>query len=116
MSMATTAAPLTKTVPPYPADAVSSVLRDELLRAVRRRYRRKGQPLPKDDDEIVILTIEIDSLTVVELLSNLDDILPFKVTECVVKAGGYDSIGAAVMHVTGRVATQWNKYHGGGKP
>ncbi len=115
MSMSTTAAPLTKTAPPYPADAISAVLRDELLRAVRRRYKRKGQSLPNKDDDIVVLPIEIDSLTVVELLSNLDDILPFKVTECVVKAGGYDSIGAAVKHVTGRVATKWNKYHCGGK-
>jgi hypothetical protein len=113
MSMATTAAPLAKTVLPYPTDAVAAVLRDELLRAVRRRYKRKGEPLPKNDNEIVVLTIEIDSLTVVELLSNLDDILPFKVTECVVKAGGYDSIDAAVKHVTGRVATKWNKHHGG---
>jgi hypothetical protein len=112
--MSTTAAPLAKTASPYPAEAVSAVLRDELLRAVRRRYKRKGQPLPKNDDDIVVLTIEIDSLTVVELLSNLDDILPFKVTECVVKAGGYDSIGAAVKHVTGRVATKWSKHYGGG--
>src|SRR4051812_21486703 len=115
MSMATVAAPLSKTVPSYPAAAVTAILQDELLRALRRRYRRKGQPLPKDDDAVVVLAIEIDSLTVVELLSSLDDILPFKVTECVVKAGGYDSIGAAVKHVTGRVATKWNKYHDGGK-
>lgn len=113
--MATTTAPLVKTAPSYPADAVAAVLRDELLRAIRRRYKRKGAPLPKSDDEIVVLTIEIDSLTVVELLSNLDDILPFKVTECVVKAGGYDSIGSAVKHVTGRVATKWSKHQGGGK-
>jgi hypothetical protein len=113
--MSTTTAPLARTAPTYPADAVSAVLRDELLRAVRRRYLRKGEPLPKNDDDIVVLMIEIDSLTVVELLANLDDVLPFKVTECVVKAGGYDSIGAAVKHVTARVATQWNKHHGGAK-
>jgi len=83
--------------------------------AIRRRYRRKGQPLPKDDDEVVILEIEIDSLTVVELLASLDDILPFTVTECVVKAGGYGSIIEAVKHVTGRVESKWKKHHGGGK-
>ncbi len=104
-----------KTVPLYPASAVAAVLRDELLKAIRRRYRRKRMPLPKDDDAVVILAIELDSLTVVELLSSLDDILPFKVTECVVKAGGYGSIAEAVKHVTGRVETKWNKQHDGGK-
>jgi hypothetical protein len=113
--MASTPAPITQTIPFYPATAVAAVMREELLRAVRSRFRRKGQPLPVADDEVVILVVEIDSLTVVELLSNLDDILPFKVTESVVKAGGYVSIEAAVKHVVSRVETKWNKYHTGGK-
>jgi hypothetical protein len=113
--MATIAVPGVKTIPAYPAADVAAVLRHELINVVRRRYRRKGTPLPKDDDEVVILTIEIDSLTVVELLSSLDDILPFEVTESVVKAGGYGSIAAAVKHVTGRVESKWSKFHAEGK-
>jgi hypothetical protein len=115
LGAAVTIAPITKTVPPYPATAVAAVMQEELLRAVRARFRRKGQPLPPADNEVVVLAIEIDSLTVVELLSNLDDILPFKVTESVVRAGGYGSIEAAVKHVVGRVETNWKKYHAGGK-
>ena len=113
--MASTTAPITQTIPPYPASAVAAVMQEELLRAVRSRFRRKGQPLPLADDEVVLLVVEIDSLTVVELLSNLDDILPFKVTESVVKAGGYGSIEAAVKHVVSRIETRWNKHHKGGK-
>ena len=113
--MAVTTAPITETVPPYPAAAVAAVMQEELLRAVRAGFRRKGQPLPLGDYEVVVLAVEIDSLTVVELLSNLDDILPFKVTESVVKAGGYGSIEAAVKHVVSRIETRWNKYHKGGK-
>jgi hypothetical protein len=113
--MASMTAPFTQTVPPYPGTAVAAVMQAELLRAVRSRFRRKGQPLPLGDDEVVILAVEIDSLTVVELLSNLDDILPFKVTESVVKAGGYRSIEAAVKHVVSRIETKWNSYHQGGK-
>lgn len=113
--MASTTAPITQTIPPYPATVVAAVMQEELLRAVRSRFRRKGQPLLIADDEVVLLTIEINSLTVVELLSNLDDILPFKVTESVVKAGGYGSIEAAVKHVVSRIETKWSKYHKGGK-
>jgi hypothetical protein len=111
--MATVVIPIVKVVPTYPAGDVAAVLRHELLGTIRRRYRRKGTPLPLNDDEVVIMTIEIDSLTVVELLSSLDDILPFEVTESVVKAGGYNSIAAGVKHVTGRVETKWNKHYGG---
>lgn len=113
--MATITVPLVKTIPSYPAVDVAAVLRHELINVVRRRYRRKGTPLPKDDDEVVLLTIEIDSLTVVELLSSLDDILPFPVMESVVKAGGYSSIIAAIKHVTERVESKWSKFHAGGK-
>ena len=112
--MANTSAPIAQTLPPYPASAVAAVMRQELLRAVPSRFRRKGQPLLAADHELVLLTVEIDSLTVVELLSNLDDILPFKVTESVVKAGGYGSIEAAVKHVVSRIEAKWNGYHKGG--
>jgi hypothetical protein len=113
--MATTAVHVARTIPAYPAGEVAAVLRHELLGAVRRRFRRKGTPLPKNDSDVLIMTIEIDSLTVVELLSSLDDILPFEVTEKVVKAGGYKSIDAAVKHVVGCVQSKWNKHHVGGK-
>jgi hypothetical protein len=106
----------TTTRPAYPAAAVASVLLGELISAIRRRFRRKGVLIPRDDDAVVVLAIELDSLTVVELLSSVDDILPFKVTERAVKAGGYLSIADAVRHVTMRVESQWNKYHEKGRP
>ena len=113
--MASVTASRTKSIPTYPAANVAIVLQDELLRAVRAGCRRKGHPLPNADADLVVLAVEIDSLTVVELLCSLDDILPFKVTECAVKPGGYGSIADAVKHVVGRVAAQWNKHHGGEK-
>jgi predicted DNA-binding protein (UPF0278 family) len=103
---------LLKTIPVFPREDVIAVLREDLLRAVRRRYRRKGLPLPKDDTEVVLLTIEIDSLTVVEILAGLDDVLPFKVTECVVKAGGYKSIASALDHLASRIEKKWDKFQG----
>jgi acyl carrier protein len=108
-------APISKAAPPYPATSIGSVMQEELLRAVRSRFRRKAQALPIDDNKLVVLAVEIDSLTVVELLSALDDVLPFKVTESVVKAGGYGSIEAAVKNVVGLIETKWNKHHPGGK-
>ena len=102
--------------PPYPVSAVTDVMREELLRAVRARFKRKGESISGSDDQIVALPVEIDSLTVVELLSSLDDILPFTVSESVVRAGGYGSIQDALQHVVGRIEAKWNKHHAGGKP
>lgn len=111
--MAVTTASITKTIPLYPATAVAAVMREELLRAVRSRFRRKAQPLPKADSDVIVLATEIDFLTVVELLSALDDILPFKVTESVVKAGGYGSIESAVKQIVSRIESKWKKHHTG---
>jgi hypothetical protein len=87
----------------------------ELISAIRSTYKRKGFPLPTDNASVIILPIEIDSQLVVEALHVLDDILPFKVTESVVKAGGYYSIDGAVKHLTGRVEKKWHEHHAGAK-
>lgn len=110
-----TALAVTKVIPVYPATELAAALQEELVRAVRRRYRRKGLSLPKDDKTLVIMSIELDSLTVVEMIAVLDDLLPFNVTESVVKAGGYGSIAAAVRHVIGRVQKKWDEHYAGAK-
>lgn len=109
------AASTAKTIPLYPAKAVAAALAEFLLNAVRSTYRRKGLPLPPEDEKLFVLKIEIDSHMVVEALPTLDDIVPFKVTESVVKAGGYDSIESAVKHATGRVEKKWADHHAGVK-
>lgn len=87
-----------------------------LLKAERSRYHRKKLPLLAKDSDVIVAHIEIDSMFVVEMLSTLDDLLPFKVTEAVVKPGGYGSIAEAAKHVTSRIAAKWNKHFEGAKP
>ena len=113
--MSTATALRGKPIPPFPADAVQTRLRDELIGAVQAEARRKGEALPKNRDEIALQSIEIDSLTVVELLCAVHGILPFQVGENVVRAGGYLSIDDAVKHVVERIEQQWRKHHNGGK-
>jgi hypothetical protein len=113
MTVATLASPAV--APPYPANVVADVLRDALVKATRSVFRRKGLGLPSADSDVVDLAQEVDSLIVVELLSKLDGVLPFRVTESVVKPGGYGSIAAAVQHVVGRIKSKWDKHQAGGK-
>lgn len=104
------------TTPVFPAAEVESIMQSTLLRAVRSRYRRKKLPLPAKDSDVIVAVIEIDSMFVVEQLASLDDILPFKVTEAVVKPGGYNSIEEAAREVTRRIATKWKHHFEGKKP
>jgi len=113
--MATTTIVPVETLPIYPGVEVATALCDELITAVRAVARRRGQALPKEDDKLVIAVIEIDSLTVVEILCVLDEILAFEVGECAVRAGGYSSIKEAVDDVGRRVEREWKKHHNGGK-
>ena len=101
--------------PPYPATQVATVMEQELIAAVRSDALRRGLAVTADDAGLVALPNFIDSLTVVELLCVADDLLPFEVTECVVRAGGYNSIVDAVTHLVGRIETKWIRHHTGVK-
>jgi len=100
---------------PFPAAAVAECLRDELITAVQAAAALEKKPLPASESGLTTLPIFIDSLSVVETLCVLDDVLPFSVDESVVRAGGYNSIDAAINHVVSRIEKKWNEYYSGGK-
>jgi len=87
----------------YPAIHVASALKRELIDSIRAIARRNGMVVPKNDGSLVAANVEIDSLSVIEILCVLDEILPFEVGESVVRAGGYGSIQEAVDDVTASV-------------
>jgi predicted nucleotidyltransferase len=103
------------TVPTFPASKIAAALRDELIISVREIARRRGDAIPSSNSDLIVAQLEIDSLTVVEILVVLDGLLPFEVGESAVKAGGYTSIKEAVDDVVARVEREWNKYHSGSK-
>ncbi len=98
----------------YPAIHVASALKRELIDSIRAIARRKGMVVPKNDGSLVAANVEIDSLSVIEILCVLDEILPFEVGESVVRAGGYGSIQEAVDDVTASVEKEWINHHHGG--
>jgi hypothetical protein len=105
----------TETALAYPAIAVATALNDELVTAVRSAAKRKSLVLTNNDKELANTAIDIDSLAVIEILCVLDDILPFQVSECVVRAGGYKSIKDAIEQLVPMVEHEWIKHHNGGK-
>src|SRR5437867_2110378 len=99
--------------PLFPAQAIGDCLRDELTSAVTGVLKRKGAPVPPGP--LSGLPFFVDSLCAVEALCVLDDLLPFTVDESAVRAGGYDSIDAAVNDIVARVQSKWNDHYLGGK-
>lgn len=99
----------------FPELEVSNALRDDLIKRVRDDAVRLELDLPDSDDKLVTTLLELDSLSAVESLCSLDGILPFKVGQCAVQAGGYNSIGAALDDMLPRIKKQWEKRVGGNK-
>lgn len=99
--------------PVFPADAVRNCLRDELVQAARDEAQRRGTPLVGRPQQIAAMPVELDSLTVVETLCALDDILPFQLDEEVVRAGGYDSIDEGLAHLLRGIEEKWKAHHKG---
>lgn len=100
---------------PFPVGKITAALRDELITSVREIARRRGDAIAPTDSELIVEQLEVDSLTVVEILIVLDGLLPFEVGESAVRAGGYTSIKEAVEDVVARVEREWGKHHGGSK-
>jgi len=98
-------------VAPFPVQAISEALLAELTILAEGEAHIQGIPLPsKTPAAVRTMHIRLDSLTVVAITCALDDILGFEPKD-IVKAGGYDSIDAAMTHLMPRIEKAWGKHH-----
>jgi len=93
----------------FPAVTVEAALRASLATSVLRELELHGIAVPDADQDLNALSIEIDSLEVVDLLCDLDSILGFEVGEDVVKAGGYSTINQATADLLPKLFREWQK-------
>jgi hypothetical protein len=110
-SVATTATP-TQKIGQFPAAAVRSALRAELIQAVKSEASVKGTTLPSAPNDIAKANVDIDSLVVVSLLVSVEPQVGFELPESVVRTGGYKSVDAAVDHLLPRIEAEWKKKKG----
>jgi hypothetical protein len=104
---------VTKTVAlaPFPATAVETRLREELLHSVESIAAIHGVAMPAGMAQQSSMSIQIDSLVVVELLCGVETLLGgATLKDHVVKAGGYGSINEAVGHLMPRIEKEWTKH------
>jgi hypothetical protein len=93
----------------FPRQNIIDALTDELLKVARSEAQVRGIALPPDRPAILKAPVPMDSLTTVDALCVLDDILKFKLKEEVVRTGGYDSVEEALDHLVPRIQLAWDK-------
>lgn len=93
----------------FPRQNIIDALTDELLKVARSEAQVRGIAFPPDRPAILKAPVPMDSLTTVDALCVLDDILKFKLKEEVVRTGGYDSVEEALDHVVPRIQLAWDK-------
>lgn len=94
----------------FPAHAVTDCLRAELTKVVREDATLTGRVLPLEASALSHMSVELDSLRVVSILCQLDELLGFKVKDAVVKDGGYTSIATALGHLIPRIEREWSRH------
>jgi hypothetical protein len=107
-----TIAPTAPTIATFPAKAVESCLRDELIEVVKSDALIKGIPLPTTPAEIVKVSVHIDSLVAVSILCAVEPILGFELPYSVVLTGGYASVEKALRNLLPSIQKQWEKRYG----
>lgn len=97
---------------PFPAAAVETSLRNELLQAVKDEASIKGISLPTSNVGIAKAPFQVDSLVVVSILCVVEPIVGFELPESVVRTGGYGSVDSALYQLLPRIEAQWKKRKG----
>ncbi|GAW39759.1 hypothetical protein SH203_00137 [Brevundimonas sp. SH203] len=94
----------------FPLQMVSDALLAELTVLAEGEAQIQGLSLPSQPAALRTMHIRLDSLTVVAITCALDDILGFEPKD-IVRAGGYESIDAAMNHMMPRIEAAWIKRH-----
>jgi hypothetical protein len=93
----------------FPKAAVETKLCGALLDAAQSDATLKGVTLPADVAGKRAAAVQLDSLNVVSLLCELEEIVKFKLKDSLVRAGGYTSVNQAMDHLMPRIEKAWNK-------
>lgn len=110
--VATTIAPPSTKIAPFPLATVEAKLRNELVEAVKIEASIRGMALPSTPAGVSKAAIHVDSLVVVSILCAVEPVIGFELPQNVVRAGGYTSVEGAIEHLLPRLEKEWTKKKG----
>jgi hypothetical protein len=94
----------------FPKVAVEARLRKDLTDYIVSLASLKSIPLPPAIAAKAKITIQIDSLEVVNILCSVEPILGFELKDSTVRTGGYTSVDQAIAHLLPRIENAWQKH------
>ena len=97
----------------FPAEKVERCIRDELAQAAKDRTVLHRQSEPGETttrNRAPSVQLEIDSLTVVEVLCAIEEVTEFEIPDEVVRAGGYDTVDQVVADLMPKVEQRWRQH------
>jgi hypothetical protein len=101
---------------PFPKTAVEAALRKELLDIATSIAAIHGTAMPAGAAQQSALSIQLDSLAVVDVLCSIEPVVGHQIKDHVVKAGGYGSINEAINELLPKLEKEWTKHQSkGGK-
>jgi hypothetical protein len=106
LEMAIVSAPA-PSIASFPATAIETSLRAELVDAVKAEAAIRGLPLPPASAQIAKASVQVDSLVVVSILCAIEPIVGFELPDSVVRSGGYTSVENALGHLLPQIEKQW---------
>ncbi len=110
--MTPTTAAEPKTIPALPAREIEACIRDFLAEEgeMQAVLHGAGDTENASGNSIGPQPV-IDSLVVIEILLELETIIPFELPDDLVRAGGYDNVNEVVQHLTPQLKRRWRKYY-----
>lgn len=104
--------------PPQPAatafpkaDAIRALV-DELLQVARAEAQVRGIALPPENPKIIQAPVPLDSLSVVDTLCAVEQVLDIQLRDSIVRTGGYNSIEKAIDDLLPKIERVWVKKKG----
>jgi hypothetical protein len=94
----------------FPAAAVENKLRGALLDSVKSTAAFQGVALPTTTTGQYAAPVHLDSLSVLDLLCDVEPIVGFELKDSIVKSGGYKSINETITHIMPRIEAAWQKH------
>jgi acyl carrier protein len=93
----------------FPAATIEVKLRNCLLELAASVMAIREQQMPVSISQQYAVSIQLDSLDVVDLLCDVEPVLGFELKDSIVKSGGYGSINKAIGHLMPQIEAAWNK-------
>lgn len=95
----------------FPAQVIETCIREFLAQEGAMQAVLHGAAATAGPAGTISPQPVIDSLVVIEILLELETKVPFGLPECLVRAGGYDSVDELVQDLMPKLEQRWNEHH-----